>query len=114
MKNIILALAITLGLAIGLLAGAALTANAQGVTHDKYDHASACYGIEMTLAQAKPFNKWKPWQRALFTTAVIGGGKEWYDHNHPDSHTASWDDIAADAVGAFGAEGTLWIVHKNF
>ena len=26
----------------------------------------------------------------------------------------SWEDIAADAVGAFGAEGTLWIVHKNF
>ena len=84
------------------------------ITHDKYDHVSACYGIEMTLAQAKPFSKWKSWQRALFTTAVMGGGKEWYDSRHPSKHTASWGDIAADAVGAFGAEGTLWIVHKNF
>ena len=84
------------------------------ITHDKYDHVSACYGIEMTLAQAKPFNKWKPWQRALFTTAVIGGGKEWYDARHPDKHTAEWGDVAADAVGAFGAEGTLWIVHKTW
>ena len=114
MKNIILALAITLGLVIGLLAGTALTANAQGVTHDKYGHASACYGIEMMLSQAKPFNKWKPWQRALFTTAVIGGGKEWYDARHPENHTAEWGDIAADAVGAFGAEGTLWLVHKTW
>lgn len=114
MKNIILALAITLGLAIGLLAGAALTANAQGVTHDKYDHASACYGIELTLSQTKLFSKWKPWQRALFTTALIGGGKEWYDARHPDKHTAEWGDVAADAVGAFGAEGTLWIVHKTW
>ena len=88
--------------------------SAKTITHDKYDHVSACYGIEMTLSQAKPFSKWKPWQRALFTTAVIGGGKEWYDHSHQDSHTASWSDIAADAVGAFGAEGTLWIVNKNF
>ena len=88
--------------------------SAKTITHDKYDHASACYGIEMTLAQTKPFSKWKPWQRALFTTAVIGGGKELYDHNHQDSHTASWGDIAADAVGAFGAEGTLWVVHKTW
>ena len=114
MKKLFIALCAATTVAIGLLAGTALTANAQGVTHDKYDHASACYGIEMTLSQAKPFNKWKPWQRALFTTAVIGGGKEWYDHNHPDSHTASWSDIAAGAVGAFGAEGTLWLVHKTW
>ena len=84
------------------------------ITHDKYDHMSACYGIEMTLAQAKPFNRWKPWQRVLFTTAVIGGGKEWYDHNHPGSHTASWEDIAAYGVGAFGAEGTIGVVHKTW
>ena len=84
------------------------------ITHDKYDHVSACYGIEMTLAQAKPFSKWKPWQRSLFNVVIIGGGKEWYDSRHPDSHTASWSDIAADAVGAFGAEGTIWIVHKTW
>lgn len=114
MKNIILAVSIALGVAVGLLAGAALTANAQGVTHDKYDHAAACYGIEYTLAECKPFRAWKPWQRALFTTVVIGGGKEWYDHNHPQNHTAEWGDIAADAVGAVAGESTLWIVHKTW
>ena len=113
MKNIIIAIAVLFGVLIGLLASMPLT-HAHGVTHDKYDHASACYGIEMTLAECKPFNKWKPWQRALFTTAVFGGGKEWYDHVHPEHHTAEWGDIAADAVGAFGAEGTLWLVHKTW
>lgn len=114
MKKLFIALCAATAVAIGLLVGASLTANAQGVTHDKYDHASACYGIELTLSQTKPFSKWKPWQRALFTTAVIGGGKEWYDHVHPENHTAEWGDIAADACGAFGAEGTLWIVHKTW
>lgn len=90
-----------------------LTASAQ-ITRDKYVHAGTCYAIETTLAQAKPFNKWKPWQRVLFTTVVIGGGKEWYDHNHPDSHTADWGDIAADAVGAATGEGVIWLVHKEF
>ena len=113
MKNIISALAITLGLAISLVAGSSLT-HAQGVTHDKYDHASACYGIELTLSQTKLFSKWKPWQRALFTTAVIGGGKEWYDARHPEHHTASWSDIAADAAGASAGEGMIWIIHKTF
>lgn len=89
------------------------TAHAQ-VTRDKYEHVGACYAIEMTLSQAKPFNKWKPWQRALFTVGVIGGGKEWYDSHHPDAHTAEWGDIAADAVGATTGEGTLWLIHKSF
>ena len=88
--------------------------SAQGLGNDKYAHITASTAAGIVLAQNKPFCKWKPWQRALFTTAVIGGGKEWYDHNHPDSHTASWSDIAADAVGAFGAEGTIWVVHKSF
>lgn len=113
MKNIILALAITLGLAIGLLASMPLT-HAQGIGHDKYDHAAACYGVEYTLSECKPFKAWKPWQRALFTTAVFGGGKEWYDHVHPEHHTAEWGDIAADAVGAVAGESTLWIVHKTW
>jgi hypothetical protein len=73
-----------------------------------------CYAVEYTLKDAKPFNRWKPWQRALFTTCVIGGAKEWYDARHPDKHSADWRDIAADAVGAFGAEGMMWIVHKSF
>ena len=57
--------------------------------------------LEYTLKDAKPFCKWKPWQRALFVTGVIGGAKEWYDSRHPSKHSADWGDIAADAVGAF-------------
>ena len=84
------------------------------ITRDKYTHAGVCYAIEYTLRDCKPFNRWKPWQRALFTAGVIGGGKELYDARHPQSHSADWGDIAADAVGAFGAEGVVWIVHKSF
>lgn len=106
--------AIVLAALLMLLALTFSTASAQAIGHDKYDHAAACYGVEYTLSECKPFKAWKPWQRALFTTAVIGGGKEWYDHNHPEHHTAEWGDIAADAVGAFGAEGAFWLVHKDF
>ena len=84
------------------------------ITRDKYTHMGVCYAIEYTLKDCKPFSKWKPWQRALFVTGVIGGGKEWYDHNHPQSHSADWGDIAADAVGAAGAEGMIWLVHKTW
>lgn len=88
--------------------------SANGIGNDKAMHITASTAAGIVLAQNKPFCKWKPWQRALFTTAVIGGGKEWYDARHPENHTAEWGDIAADAVGAFGAEGTLWLVHKTF
>lgn len=84
------------------------------ITRDKYTHVGTCYAIEVTLAQARPFKKWRPWQRILFTTAVIGGGKEWYDSRHPDKHSAEWGDIAADAVGAATGEGALWLIHKSF
>lgn len=115
MKKLFMALCAATAVALGLLVGASFTANASpDISHDKYDHVSACYGAELTLAECKPFAKWKPWQRALFTTAVIGGGKEWYDARHPDKRTAEWGDVAADAVGALGAEGTLWIVHKTW
>lgn len=87
---------------------------AQGIPKDKAQHIGACYAADMLLSTMKPFSKWKPWQRALFTTAVIGGGKEWYDSRHPDHHSASWGDIGADAVGAFAAEGTIWIIHKTW
>ena len=40
------------------------------VTSDKYTHAGGCYAIEYTLKDAKPFCKWKPWQRALFVTGA--------------------------------------------
>lgn len=84
------------------------------ITRDKYTHAGVCYAIEYTLKDAKPFNRWKPWQRALFTTCVIGGGKEWYDSRHPNNHSAEWGDIAADAVGAVSAEGVVWLYHKEW
>lgn len=98
-----------------LLALLLLTSPAHAqIQRDKYTHAGVCYALEYTLKDAKPFSKWKPWQRALFVTGVIGGGKEWYDARHPRSHSADWGDIAADAVGAVSAEGTIWLVHKSF
>lgn len=87
---------------------------AGGLEKDKAQHIGACTAAELTLAQMKPFKRWKPWQRILFTTAVIGGGKEWYDARHPENHDASWGDIAADAVGASAGESMIWIIHKSF
>ena len=81
---------------------------------DKTLHIGASAVTETVLAHNKPFCKWKPWQRALFNVVVIGGGKEWYDARHPDKHSADSADIAADAVGAFGAEGVVWIVHETW
>ena len=85
-----------------------------GISRDKAAHIGASTAAGIILAQNKPFNKWRPWQRALFNVAIIGGAKEWYDHNHPAKHTAEWGDIAADAVGAIGAEGCVWLIHKSF
>lgn len=87
---------------------------AGGIPQDKQAHIGASAAVGLVLAQNKPFCKWKPWQRALFNVAVIGGAKELYDHRHPNSHTAEWGDIGADAIGAFGAEGMVWLVHKSF
>ena len=81
------------------------------VARDKLDHFYAGVAIDGIGAALCP--KSTPFKRFL-AVAVVAGCKEWYDHNHPDSHTASRDDIAADAVGAFGAEGMIWIVHKSF
>ena len=68
------------------------------ITRDKYTHAGVCYAIEYTLKDCKPFLKWKPCQRALFTTAVIGGGKEWYDARHLNNHSADWALLEQKAV----------------
>ncbi len=87
---------------------------AGGIQQDKAAHIGASAAAGIVLAQNKPFCKWEPWQRALFNVAVIGGGKEWYDHNHPGRHSADWGDIAADAIGAVGAEGMVWLYHKSF
>jgi uncharacterized protein YfiM (DUF2279 family) len=93
-----------------------LRAEASGIDvhKDKAQHIGVCYATELVLAEVKPFKKWKPWQRILFTTIVIGGGKEWYDSRHPDHHSAEWGDVAADFVGAASAEGTIWLIHKSF
>lgn len=91
-----------------------LEASAQHIERDKAAHVGACYGAELVLSQSKPFKHWKPWQRILFTTAVVGGGKEWYDARHPENHNAEWGDVAADFVGAVSGESTLWLVHKAF
>ena len=61
----------------------------------------------------KPFNRWKPWQRALANVVVVGGSKELYDHRH-SGHSAEWEDIAADTIGAIGTEGVVWLVHKTW
>ena len=100
----------------GLVLALPLSAEATGIDvhKDKAQHIGACYAAELTLREMKPFCKWKPWQRVLFTTAVIGGAKEWYDHKHPSNHSAEWGDIAADAIGAVMAEGTVWLVHKTW
>jgi uncharacterized protein YfiM (DUF2279 family) len=90
------------------------SASAQGIQQDKAQHIGACFATELVLSEVKPFKKWKPWQRILFTTAVIGGAKEWYDHKHPGSHSAEWGDIGADFVGAASAEGVVWLIHRNF
>lgn len=102
--------------AIGLAANlfAAPICEAHHVDNDKYAHIGASAAVGILLAQNKPFNKWKPWQRALFNVVVIGGGKEWYDSRHPGSHSAEWGDIGADAIGALGAEGAVWLIHKSF
>lgn len=84
------------------------------IPRDKAAHIGASTAVGIVLAQNKPFCKWKPWQRILFNAAVIGGAKEWYDHNHPSHHTAEWGDVAADTVGAAGAEGCIWLIHKTW
>ena len=88
--------------------------SAGGIDRDKQMHIGASAAAGLILAKNKPFCKWKPWQRVLFNGAVIGGAKELYDSRHPDRHSADWGDIGADAIGALGAEGCIWIVHKTW
>ncbi len=102
------------GIVAGLVLALPLTASASINNHDKAAHIGASTAVGIVLAQNKPFNKWKPWQRVLFNVVVIGGGKEWFDSRHPNRHTAEWGDIAADAVGAVSAEGVVWLVHKTW
>jgi len=87
---------------------------AGGIPQDKQMHIAASTATGLILAKNKPFCLWEPWERALFNVVVIGGAKELYDSRHPDRHSADWGDIGADAIGAFGAEGMIWLVHKTW
>ena len=89
-------------------------ASAQGLGNDKAMHITASAAVGTVLAQNKPFNKWKSWQRVLFNVVVIHFGKEMYDSRHHARHSADWGDIAADAVGAVSAEGVVWLYHKEW
>ncbi|MBM3907143.1 MAG: hypothetical protein FJ363_03580 [Gemmatimonadetes bacterium] len=42
-------------------------------------------------------------QRASLVTIAVGVGKELYDRRHPARRSASWRDLAWDAVGGAGA-----------
>lgn len=109
MKRLIAGITAGLVLALPLSASASITNN-----HDKAAHVGASAAVGVFMAKNKPFCKWKPWQRVLANVTVVGGGKELYDHKHPSKHSAEWGDIAADAVGAIGAEGTVWLIHKTW
>lgn len=104
------------GLAAAVIMLAAPSPAYAGITnnHDKAAHIGASAAVGLFLAKNKPFCKWKKWQRVLANVAVVGGGKELYDHKHPSKHSAEWGDIAADAVGAVSAEGVVWLVHKTW
>ena len=43
------------------------------IQKDKVIHVGASAAVGLFLAQNKPFNKWRPWQRVLFNVAVVGG-----------------------------------------
>lgn len=72
------------------------------IPRDKMLHIGASFCIELVLAAILP--SWLPWTRAALNVIFVGGGKELYDKQHPDKHTADWADLAADAVGAIAGE----------
>ena len=79
------------------------------IPRDKLLHAGVSFLIELVLTAVLP--SWLPWMRAALNVILIGGGKEIYDKQHPDKHTADWLDLAADAVGAILGE-ILWVVMR--
>ncbi len=89
----------------------ASTTFAAGIAKDKFLHFGVSAVIEAALAEAQPFKKWEPWQRALLNVAVFGIGKELYDRNH--SGEFDWNDVSADGVGAaFGEIGVRFIGNR--
>ena len=99
------------GLVAGLVLALSLSCSATGIDKDKAQHFGA--GIAIDAAEAVIFPKWTPFERFL-GVAAIAGGKEWYDHNHSDRHSAEWNDFAATCLGGLIGEGTIWIVHKTW
>ena len=77
------------------------------IARDKLLHAGASCIIEIVLGLA--LSSWLPWTRAALNVVLFGGGKELYDKQHPDKHTADWADLVADAVGAIAGE-IIWAV----
>lgn len=49
--------------------------SAGGIAPDKAAYITASTAVGIVLAQNKPFNRWKPWQRVLFNVIVIGRGR---------------------------------------
>ena len=78
------------------------------IPRDKTLHMGASFLIELVLASVLP--SWLPWTRAALNVVLIGGGKELYDKQHPDKHTADWWDLAADAVVAILGEVLLVVI----
>ena len=72
------------------------------IPRDKILHFACSFAIELVLAAVLP--SWLPWTRAALNVILIGGGKELYDKQHPDKHTAEWQDLAADFIGAILGE----------
>jgi len=98
------------GMVAGLVLSLPLSANAS-IPQDKAQHFGA--GVAIDSAESVIFPKWTPLERFL-GVAAIAGGKEWYDHNHSDRHSAEWKDFAATCIGGLTGEGCIWIVHKEW
>lgn len=97
MKKLLLILALTLSL------------NA-GVAGDKFMHAGAGFVIYVGCLVATDVlhrSKENVWM-CLIPVAVAGVGKEVYDHNHPDNHTAEWQDAAATMLIPLAFTVTLY------
>lgn len=79
-------------------------------TKDKQDHlaVSAVIGAASRLVIDDPY--------VAFGVAMVPGvAKEIYDMHHKDHHTASWQDLAFDAIGAaIGVTGTHLVIRHNF
>lgn len=69
---------------------------------DKVEHYAGS-GLISTVAyvgaQRAGYSKKESFVIAILTTAVVGAGKEWYDHRHPSNHTVSTKDFTAGMLG---------------